>query len=139
VVGGRVLGETTGRSLRSSSSRLRGGRRVTYRVIAIDSRGQETPSRTQRVRFDGSAPSLGVSTRRRGRTVQVTARARERRGSGVSQIRVRYGDSRRVVRRRGMSFAGSHTFRRRGTYTLRVTAYDKAGNTRVKTVRLRIS
>jgi hypothetical protein len=142
VVGGKVLGETTGRSLKGTSARLRTGRRVTYQVIAIDSRGQQSPSRTRRVRFDGSAPSLGVRVsggRRRGATVRVTAGASERRGSGVLQIRVRYGDSGRVVRRRGSRFAGSHVYRRRGTYTLRVTAYDRAGNTRVKTVRMRIS
>jgi len=141
LVGGRVVGETTGRSLRSRSARLGTGRRLAYQVIAIDSRGQQTPSRVRRVRFDGQAPRLSVSVsgrKRHGARITVTARASERRGSGVSQIRVRYGDT-AAARRSGSRFAGSHRYRRSGTYRLRVIAYDGAGNTRVKTVRLRIS
>ena len=142
LISGRVVGETTGSSLKSSATKLSGGRRVTYQVVAIDSRGQETPSRTQRVRFDGAAPTLAVNVsgkRRRGSPLRISARARERRGSGVAQIKVRYGDSGATVRQRGARFRGTHAFRRPGTFTLRVTAYDRAGNTRVKSVRLRIS
>ena len=51
VVGGQVVGETTGNSL-IPRQRLRAGRPLPYQVIAIDSRGQQTPSRTRVVRFD---------------------------------------------------------------------------------------
>jgi hypothetical protein len=141
VVGGKVLGETTGHSLRSASRALKTGKRVSYQVIAIDSRGQENPSRTRRVRFDGTAPKLSVAVsgrKRRGAVIRVAARARERKGSGVGQIRVRFGDS-SSARRRGSRFVATHRYRHKGTFRLRVIAYDRAGNTRVKTVRLRIS
>ena len=59
VVGGQVVGETTGSSL-VPARRLRAGRALPYQVIAIDARGQETPSRTRVVRFDNQGPRLKV-------------------------------------------------------------------------------
>jgi hypothetical protein len=139
VVGGKAVGETTGSSLRPTSVRISAGRPVSYQVIAIDTRGQETPSRTRRVRFDSVRPRLTVTVvgrRRAGSALRVIARARDRRGSGVARIRVRYSPGATVVMR-GARFRGTHVYRR-GSHTLRVTAYDKAGNSATKTVRLRI-
>jgi len=59
------------------------------------------------------------------------------RGSGVREVRVRYGDSTRVVRQR-KRFSGRHAYRR-GTFTLKVTVYDVAGNRRIKKVKLHIT
>ena len=56
----------------------------------------------------------------------------------MQKIRVRYGDSKRVVSQRGKRFRGAHAYRH-GAFKLRVTGYDNAGNRRVKIVRLRIS
>ena len=56
----------------------------------------------------------------------------------MTKIRVRYGDSKRTTSQRGKRFRGTHSYRR-GRFKLRVTAYDVAGNRRVKIVRLRIS
>ena len=140
VVGGQVVGETTGSSL-VPRQRLRAGRPLPYQVIAIDSRGQETPSRTRVVRFDNQGPKLTVRVRGRrsaGRALRIVVRANDGKGSGVQKIRVRYGDSKRVVSQRGKRFRGSHAYRR-GRFRLRVTGYDKPGNRRVKIVRLRIS
>ena len=140
VVGGRVVGETTATSL-VPRQRLRAGRPLPYQVIAIDARGQETPSRTRVVRFDNQGPKLTVRVRGRrsaGSALRIVVRANDGKGSGVQKIRVRYGDSRRVVSQRGKRFRGSHAYRR-GRFRLRVTGYDKSGNRRVKIVRLRIS
>jgi hypothetical protein len=138
IVGGRVIGETTGTSLRPAQP-LSAGRPITYQVIAIDSRGQEAPSRTRRVRFDNAKPRISVrilGKRRAGRALRVVVRGRDGKGSGIREVRVRYGDGSRVVRQR-KRFGGRHVYRR-GTFTLKATVYDNAGNRRVKRVRLRI-
>ena len=138
VVGGRVIGETTGTSLRPAQP-LSAGRPITYQVIAIDSRGQEAPSRTRRVRFDNAKPRIRVriiGKRRAGRALRIIVRGRDRKGSGIREVRVRYGDGSRVVRQR-KRFGGRHVYRR-GSFTLKATVYDNAGNRRVKRVRLRI-
>jgi hypothetical protein len=139
VVGGRVVGETTGTSLVPTQP-LSAGRPIRYQVIAIDARGQESPSRTRRVRFDNDAPRFTVriiGKRRAGRALRVVVRPRDRKGSGVREVRVRYGDSKRVVKQR-KRFGGRHIYRR-GTFTLKVTVYDVAGNRRTKRVKLRIT
>jgi hypothetical protein len=140
VVGGQVVGETTGHSL-VPRRRLRAGRALPYQVIAIDSRGQENPSRTRTVRFDNQGPKIKVRVsgrRAAGRGLRIVARANDGKGSGVKKIRVRYGDSKRTTTQRGKRFRGTHSYRR-GRFKLRVTAYDVIGNRRVKIVRLRIS
>jgi hypothetical protein len=140
VVGGQVVGETTGSSL-VPRQRLRAGRALPYQVIAIDSRGQENPSRTRTVRFDNQGPKIKVRVsgrRAAGRALRIVARATDGKGSGVKKIRVRYGDSKRTTSQKGKRFRGRHSYRR-GRFKLRVTAYDVAGNRRVKIVRLRIS
>ena len=140
TVGGRVVGETTGNSL-VPARRLRAGRPLPYQVVAIDSRGQESPSRTRVVRFDNQGPRLKVKVvgkRSAGRALRIVVRASDGKGSGVLKIRVRYGDSKRTVTQRGKRFRGAHAYRR-GRFKLRVTGYDKAGNHRAKIVRLRIS
>jgi hypothetical protein len=139
VVGGRVVGETTGSSLRPTQ-RLSAGRPITYQVIAIDARGQEAPSRTRRVRFDNVAPKFKVrilGKRRAGRALRVVVKPKDGKGSGVREVRVRYGDSKQVVKQR-KRFGGRHAYRR-GRFTLKVTVYDVAGNRRIKKVKLRIT
>jgi hypothetical protein len=139
VVGGRTVGETTGTSL-VPKQRLSAGRPIKYQVIAIDSRGQEAPSRTRRVRFDNDAPRFKVriaGKRRAGRALRVIVRPKDRKGSGVREVRVRYGDSKHVVKGR-KRFGGRHIYRR-GRFTLKVTVYDVAGNRRIKKVKLRIT
>jgi hypothetical protein len=137
VVGGRVVGETTGSSL-VPTQRLSAGRPIKYQVIAIDSRGQQAPSRTRRVRFDNDAPRYKVrivGKRSPGRALRVIVKPKDK-GSGVREVRVRYGDGTRVVKQR-KRFGGRHIYRR-GTFTLKVTVYDVAGNRRIKKVKLRI-
>ncbi len=140
MVGGRSIGETTANSL-VPAQRLRAGRPLPYQVIAIDSRGQEAPSRTRVVRFDNQGPKITIRVlgrRSAGRALRIVVSANDGKGSGVSAIRVRYGDSKRSVRQRGRRFRGTHAYRR-GTFRLRVTAFDNAGNHRFKAMRLRIS
>ena len=139
LIGGRVAGETTGSSLRPAR-RLSASRPITYQVIAIDARGQETPSPKRKVRFDNVAPRFKVRVRgprRAGSALRVVVKPRDGKGSGVSSVRVRYGDSKRVVKQR-KRFSGRHVYRR-GRYTLKVTVTDVAGNRRIEKVKLRIT
>jgi hypothetical protein len=140
VIGGKPVGETTASSL-VPAQRLRAGRPLGYQVVAIDSRGQESPSRTRVVRFDNQGPRLKVKVvgkRSKGRALRIVVRASDGKGSGVEKIRVRYGDSKRTVTQRGKRFRGTHAYRH-GRFKLRVTGYDRAGNRGVKIVRLQIS
>jgi hypothetical protein len=139
VIGGKVVGETTGSSLRPTRG-VSAGKPITYQVIAIDARGQESPSRTRKVRFDNVAPKFKVriiGKRRAGRPLRIVVKPRDGKGSGVKEVRVRYGDSKRVVKQR-KRFGGRHTYRR-GRFTLKVTVTDIAGNRRIKKVKLRIT
>ena len=138
IVGGKVAGETTGRSLVPKVT-LSGKRPLKYQVIAIDVRGQQTASPVRSVRFDNLRPKFRVrigGERRAGRALHVVVKPRDR-GSGVREVRVRYGDSKRVVKQR-RRFSGRHVYRR-GTFTLKVTVYDVAGNRRIKKVKLHIT
>jgi hypothetical protein len=139
LVGGKVAGETTGLSLKPKV-KLSGRRPLKYQVIAIDVRGQQTASPVRRVRFDNKPPTFRVrigGKRRAGRALHVVIKPRDIKGSGVRQVRVRYGDSKRVVKQR-RRFNGRHVYRR-GRFTLKVTVYDVAGNRRIKKVKLRIT
>jgi hypothetical protein len=134
VVGGKVVGETIGTSL-VPKVKFSGRRPLKYQVIAIDVRGQQTASPVRRVRFDNKPPTFRVrigGKRRAGRALHVVVKPRDIKGSGVRQVRVRYGDSKRVVKQR------RHVYRR-GRFTLKVTVTDVAGNRRIKKVKLHIT
>jgi hypothetical protein len=138
LVGGKVVGETTSTSIVPKVT-LSAKRPLKYQVIAIDVRGQQTASPVRSVRYDNFAPKFRVrigGKRRAGRPLHVVVKPRDR-GSGVSSVRVRYGDSKRVVKQR-RRFSGHHAYRR-GTFTLKVTVYDVAGNRQIKKVKLHIT
>lgn len=104
----------------------------TWRVVATDRRGQTAVTKTRNLRVDATGPRLSVGVRRSGRTVRLSARARDVR-TGLSRIRVSWGDG--VSSRIGR--VGIHSYRR-GTWTLRVIAIDRAGarTTFTRTVRI---
>lgn len=109
----------------------------TWQVVSIDRRNQETVSRTRTLRVDNTPPTLRAGFRRSGRSVTVTARAGDSRGTmptGLSRIVVDWGDGSQTRMARSVG----HTYRRGGTYTIRVKARDRAGNERVRTRRIRV-
>jgi hypothetical protein len=141
LVDGRPLGQTTATSLQLAVPLAAGTHR--WQVAAIDVRGQARPSSSRILRIDALAPRLSVRVRRRGRIVTVTARARDRgiarrSAAGLRDVVVSWGNRARVARATSRLVA-RHRYGRAGTYTLRVTARDRAGNTRVvrRTVRVR--
>ena len=127
-VDGRVAGQTTAPSLALPT--LRNGVHR-WRVIATDRRGQVAATPVRSLRQDATAPraTLRVSgARRRGRPVRVAVRASDpgragRTASGVGRVVISWGDGSRTVSRRG-----THRYRRGGRRTIRVMAFDRAGN-----------
>jgi hypothetical protein len=104
-----------------------------WRVIATDGRGQETATKTRTLRVDASKPRVSFSTRRRGRSLTVTARASDASlfrvaSSGVAYVRVDWGDGSRRATVRGTRVRLTHRYGRRGHATVRVSATDRAGN-----------
>jgi hypothetical protein len=109
----------------------------TWFITMSDRRGQTQRSRTRRLRVDNTAPLVSVSLRKRGRVLTVSARPRDSRGrlkSGVSRVLVDWGN-RRLVR---IGKRASKRFGRKGRYSVRVRAIDKAGNATTVTRRVQI-
>lgn len=114
-----------------------------WQVQAIDRRGQVTRSRTRYLRVDTTPPELSVrlsGKRQAGQALKVTVRAADvlnPKASGLRRVRIQWGDGTTTTTK---SFRGTYTHRyRRGSYTLRVSATDKAGAATVVTRSLRIA
>ena len=130
-VDGKALGTTTGNRLVSPRPLGKGLHR--YSVTATDRRGQAATSRTRTFRVDPGLPTLNIKVRRNGRRVTVSAVARDRGPAGLDYVEIDWGDGSRKLRRR----SAVHSYKK-GRFTLKVTAADKAGNKTVKSKALRI-
>ena len=130
-IDGKVVGTTTGTQL--VSPRRIGGKGVHRATItATDRRGQAVESRTYSFRVDPKLPTLRTTVRRKGRRVTVSSSASDRGPSGLHYVQIDWGDGSRTRHR-----SSSHVYKK-GRYTLRVTAVDRAANTTVKKKALRI-
>jgi hypothetical protein len=139
-IDGKPYGSTTDTKLAATTSAVPDGEH-TWRVVASDRRGQATSSPARTLRVDAKPPEATLKitgSKRRGKPVRVRVRVADGSlsaptGSGVKVVRIAFGD--------GAVFAGrdaAHRYRRAGTYTVRVTAGDNAGNVTVVRRRLRI-
>jgi hypothetical protein len=107
-----------------------------WQIIAVDRRGQQSAGRTRVFRVDPEAPKVKVTVRgqrRAGRVLKIRARVRDRGGSGLKSVTIDFGDRSARVR----DDTASHRYRR-GKFTLKVRAVDKAGNVGRRDVTLRI-
>lgn len=112
-----------------------------WRVIATDRRGQTTATPARTLRVDATPPEAQLTitgARRRNKELRIKVRAADGSlavpaGSGISVVRVALGDGVTVVGR-----DVRHRYRRGGTYTVRVTVADKAGNVTVVREQLKI-
>ena len=103
---------------------------------AVDRSGQSARSRVRTLKIDSIAPTLKVrlsGKRAAGKELKIAVKAKDAGGAGLDHVTVDYGDH----------SATSHvtTTRhryKRGTFTLKVAAVDKAGNVARKQVKLRI-
>jgi hypothetical protein len=98
-----------------------------------------TPTATPTPAPDKTKPSL---TLRKVKTVRIPKRSklkgRATDRSGIARVIIRWGDGKRTIRRKGGRFTVRHRYRRAKRWRIRVTAIDKAGNRRTKTVRARV-
>ena len=136
LVDGEVVGETRTTEVIVDPEVVPEGVR-TWQVVATDRRGQSVTSRTRTLRIDNTAPSIRAGFRKKGRVLTVTAKGGDPRGAlktGLSHIVVSYGNGKtaRVTRKR------SYRYPRTGRYTVTVTAFDRAGNRKAVTKRIRI-
>ena len=114
-----------------------------WQVQAIDRRGQVTSSRVRILRVDATPPELtvrisGVRKARKPLKVAVNAAdVQNPRASGLARVRIQWGDGTTTTTK---AFKGTYTHRYpRGTFTLRVSATDRAGAATVVTRSLRIA
>ena len=131
------IAETGATELPVTPKMVRDGRHRWY-VVATDRRGQQTAGPPRTLNIDNTPPLLRASIGRRRRTVNVRIRsAGDARGtapSGLSRIIVDFGNGRRVSIKSGTRY----TYPRGGSYTVTVSAFDRAGNEAAVTRSFRI-
>jgi hypothetical protein len=101
----------------------------TWRVVATDRRGQTSRTKLRTLKIDTVAPVARMSIKRKGRVTTVTARGRDvipfhERASGVDHVRIDFGDGSKSVTAK----KATHRYKHLGSFTIRVTAVDRAGN-----------
>jgi hypothetical protein len=140
LVDGKSVGQTTDTSLRLTAP-LRGPTHR-WQVRAVDLRGQTRRSHSRLLRIDDLKPRLSVRYARRQRNVTVAARASDparsgHRVTGMARITIAWGDSSSPAR--GIfALRSTHRYRSSGSYSLRITAVDRAGNRTVNRRKVRI-
>lgn len=105
-----------------------------WKVTATDRRGQVYVSKPGLLKVDATPPKVTFSiagVRSPGRLQKVRVKANDARvgsakPSGVTRVVVAFGDGARAKSRQA-----EHAYRKGGTYTIRVSATDKAGNVTV--------
>ena len=107
----------------------------TIQVEATDSLGQVVDSVPATIKIDRTPPRVRVRVRGSSVTVRVSDGARgQSSGVNAGSVRVSFGNGGRHGSAHGRTVLG-HRYRAGGTYTITVTASDKAGNrTKVRRV-----
>ena len=140
TVDGKPVGETAATQLALTVPLAAGRHR--WQVVALDARGQSKRTRTRTLQVDALAPQLSIGYKRKKRVVTLSLRARDlgggHRAAGVRSIVVAWGDNSQGAGAT-TSLRTSHRYRGGGSYRLRITATDRAGNKRtsLKTLRIR--
>jgi hypothetical protein len=101
----------------------------TWRVVATDRRGQTATTTVKPLKVDTVAPTASFSVKRKQRVATVTTKAADvippsGQAAGIKYVRIDWGDGNGVTEAR----TASHRYGRTGTFTIRVSATDKAGN-----------
>jgi hypothetical protein len=139
-VDGQPVGETQDTKLTPVGPITDGTHR--WRVVATDRRGQTASTQSRPLRIDTLPPvaTLKVTgTRKRGRALKVAVTAADGSfavpaGSGIKLVRIDFGDKSPVTTVRSTT----HRYAKRGKYTIRASATDKAGNAVVVTQRITV-
>jgi hypothetical protein len=131
---GVMIGQTTNDTLVPATPLAAG--KHTWQVESVDRSGQTARSRVRTLKIDSIPPTLKVSVsgkRAAGKALKITAKATDTGGAGLDHITVDYGDHSKTSR----VTTTRHKYKR-GKFTLKVAAVDKAGNVTRKQVKLTI-
>jgi hypothetical protein len=131
---GVMIGQTTNDTLVPATPLAAG--KHTWQVEAVDRSGQSARSRVRTLKIDSIPPTLKVSVsgkRVAGKPLKITVKATDKGGAAMDHITVDYGDHSKT----SQSTKTTHRYKR-GKFTLKVAAVDKAGNVTRKEVKLRI-
>jgi hypothetical protein len=131
---GVMIGQTTNDTLVPATPLAAG--KHTWQVEAVDRAGQTSRSRVRTLKIDSIPPTLKVTVsgkRVAGKALKITVKATDTGGATMDHITVDYGDRSKTSR----TSTTRHTYKR-GKFTLKVAAVDKAGNVTRKEVKLRI-
>ena len=113
-----------------------------WRIVTSDARGQESIGIDRFLRIDTRRPTISVrlsGRARRGAPTRFTASVSDP-PSGVASVALDFGDGSHGTApvKGGKPARIAHVFRVGGTRLVRATAVDRAGNTRVATLRVRV-
>jgi len=131
---GVQIGQTTGTTLTPATPLATG--KHTWQVESVDRAGQVSRSRVRTLKIDATPPTLKVKvsgTRAARRALKITVTAKDAGGSGLDHITVDYGDR----SPKSQTKTTRHRYKR-GRFTLKVAAVDKAGNVTRTVTKLRI-
>jgi hypothetical protein len=111
----------------------------TWRVTATDRRGQSVTTTVKPLKVDTVAPTVSFSVKRKQRVATVTAKAADvippsGNAAGIKYVRIDWGDGSGYEQAR----KASHSYGRKGAFTVRVSATDRAGNVAVAERRIHI-
>ncbi|MBI5104749.1 MAG: PKD domain-containing protein [Solirubrobacterales bacterium] len=139
-VDGVAVGETQDTKLTPLNPVADGEHR--WRVVATDRRGQTAATKTRLLRVDATPPTLEFTVKRRkGRVAELSITAGDvippsGKASGLKTLKADFGDG--TGNQLLKAKKASHRYGRGGTYTIRVSATDRAGNAVALTERVRI-
>jgi hypothetical protein len=131
---GVQIGQTTATTLVPATPLTTG--KHTWQVEAVDRAGQSARSRVRTLKIDATAPTVSVKVsgkRAAGKSLKIAVTARDAGGSGLDHVTVDYGDKSATSQSR----TTRHRYRR-GKFTLKVAAVDRAGNVTRKQTKLTI-
>jgi hypothetical protein len=111
----------------------------TWRVTATDRRGQSVTTTVKPLKVDTVAPTVSFSVKRKQRVATVTAKPADvippsGNAAGIKLVRIDWGDGSGFEQAR----KASHSYGRKGAFTVRVSATDRAGNVAVAERRIHI-
>ena len=110
-----------------------------WRVTATDRRGQSVTTTVKPLKVDTVAPTVSFSVKRKQRVATVTAKPADvippsGNAAGIKYVRIDWGDGSGFEQAR----KASHSYGRKGAFTVRVSATDRAGNVAVAERRIHI-
>jgi PKD domain len=139
LVDGKLVAQTQTTKLALAAGAVADGLH-TWRVVATDRRGQSVTTVVKPLKVDTTPPTVTFSARRKKLVETVTARAADvippsGKAAGIKYVRIDWGDGSAFTQ----AAKASHAYSKGGTYIVRVSATDGAGNVTVTQREIHVS